>query len=280
MRFDIVQQCFDQVKRVQPLIAEEHTLLFEKSTKNSSNQKYVVNAKYWLIEILGEYAKTKLNHSIVVEAYKHIVSTILKSTKKRPFFAVMDYVKFDVINEIFKSDFKGQLGLIKSIYMGLNELLSENPHFYHQHAKCNLWQSDYKETSLKELHEALKYASLARYNFSIECEHNPNEKLSISLAHTDFTIALITSKISAIYKFENETENGKAIEAIYQAIQSPYNIDDFVQVKYTRKGRADDISGVLGQVMNMSSESNRNIRQKYAKELSNINTNLLRYRSV
>ncbi len=265
VRFNIDRECFEQIQKTTPLITEEHTLLFERDLYNSSGKKFVVNAKYWLFESLGSFAEIKNNHSMIVEAYQRIVSVVLKLAKKYSYSAAMDYFKFDVINEVFQTDTKGQLGLAKSIYEGLHSLLSFNPHYYHQCAKCYLWQSKNDISSLKDLEDALRFANIAKYNLEIVAEQFPSENIDISLAHIRFTIALITSRISAILGHTIDARKN-AISAIYDAIQSRYNMSDFRDIKKKRQNKRDDISDVI----QYSSNKTTGIDKELNKELSYI----------
>ena len=243
IRYDVCSVCVEQIKKTTPLIDTEHTLFFEKNISNSSRKKHVINAKYWLLEHLGKFAKEKENRNTIVEAYKSIVeNTIKKKDSYTSYSEVMDYIKFDVINEIFKTDYKGQLGLAKSIYEKLQPLLSNNPHYYHQRAKCYLWQSGYKTSDLEDLRKALRFAKLSEHDFNVFLENRSNDKVEISLSHVKFTIALLAARISVISEFSDASIRD-AIFSIYNAMKDPRSFDDYK--RGNKKRRRDDIKSVV-----------------------------------
>lgn len=243
VKFDVFQECFLQTKATTPLISNEHTLVFEKNFKNSSETKYVLNAKYWLLDSLGRFAEERHNHIMIVQAYQEIISGILALSDKVSIYSQsLDYIMFDVINEIFQSDRKGRLGLAKQIYEGLSLMLSNNPHYFHQRAKCYIWNSGYDEADIPDLREAYRFASLAFHNFSIDYEKKKNANLEISIAHVLYTMALICSRISVILP-DNIVELSKAIEAINLAILNPINHPVFSEEKRLRS--TDDVKRVI-----------------------------------
>ena len=212
---------------------------------NTSERKFVLNAKYWLYESLGNFANNRNNYSTIVDAYRYIISLILRTNKRNPYLASMAFVKFDVINEIFQSKFKGNVGLAKIIYEGLSELLSESPQYFHQRAKCLLSHSGYEKSNIEQLNDALRFANIAKHNLKIEYEKTKNEKLAISLAHIIFTSALIKSRICIIHSYENLDFVNDTINSIYEAIVNPYNTNEiFENRKYKNKNK-DDLKTVL-----------------------------------
>ena len=269
INFKVDRECFEQIQRTSPLLSEEHTLFFERNSANPSSKKFVVNAKYWLIESLGKFAEIKDNHSLIVEAYKSIVGTILASTRRNSYSIAMDYFKFDVINEIFQSDTKGQLGLAKYIYEGLHSLLSDNPHYYHQRAKCYFWQSGQEVSDLQGLRDALRFANIAKHNFEIMYRQQSNDKIRISLAHTKFTVALILSRISIILGHALEARKA-AISAIYEAIQYSYNRNDFMEIKKRRRNKQDDINSVIEYSLSADDTTDAQLKQELTEILNQL----------
>lgn len=255
--FDVDMEGFSQVDKASPLISTESSLYFERDIQNTSNTKIILNAKYWLFRFLGDYAETKSNHKIIVEAYQHIVKVVIDQNKKKAYSASMDYIKFDVINEIFLGKSKGQLGLAKSIYEGLSSLLADNAHYYHQRAKCYLWQSGFHRDDLEDLNEALKYAKISQHNFKIDYDKACNEKVAISLANVNFTIALIQARISDILDNQDIALWEQAIESIYNAIISPYTQNDF-EYEFKKKYRKrNSLKNVIEHVPGEEQKSNK-----------------------
>jgi hypothetical protein len=226
--FCIAKEVYGQLAKTEPLIDEEYTLLFEVGMSNSSSLKYILNAKYWLHGCLGRLSSDSKNHSKIVDAYKHIISCLIEIGKKRNNSRIRDLILFDVINEIFPSNNKSQLSLICSIYEGLNDLLATDSQYLHQRAKC-YWQSSYafdaKASAL--LKDALHLSRVARQHFQTNYNQSPNEKIAISIAHVDYTIALIKCRMCEIENYENIDAIQEAIECSLNALDSPHNRDEF-----------------------------------------------------
>jgi hypothetical protein len=225
--YNIDKECYEQIKMTDPLIQEDYTLFFERTIENTSEKKIVLNAKYWLYRYLGEFAHKQENHKIIINAYIHIISIIIKT--RRNDTKPIDFIKFDVINEIFQTNYKGQASLAKAIYEGLNTLLADNPHYYHQRAKCLLWQSGLSSEYSKQLNDALRYVNIAAHNLDIEYKRSNNEKILISLAHIYFTTALILSKLCVINNFNDFDFVCKTINAIHKAIKDSFNLNEIFE---------------------------------------------------
>jgi len=251
-KFDVDMAGYLQVLKSKPLISEEHVLYFEQDNDNSSQRKIVVSAKYWLYETLGSFAKRKQNYPMIVDAFKHIVNVILYENNKSYYNSIMDFIKFDIINEIFPSKYKGQLSLGHEIYEGLHNLLSSDercaPHYYHQRAKCYLWQSGYEESFLGQLDDALRFAKLARQKLDNANEKAANQKLEISIAHIQFTICLILARKNIILNNSNDNVKSDAICAIYDALLSPYNYNEFIESGKGRRRSGDDIVDIRNTI--------------------------------
>jgi hypothetical protein len=225
--YNIDKECYEQIRRTEPLIQEDYALFFERTMENPSEKKIVLNAKYWLYRHLGEFAHKQENYKIIIDAYIHIISTIIKT--KRNVVRPIEFIKFDVINEIFQTNYKGQVSLAKAIYEGLNTLLADNPHYYHQRAKCLLWQSGQSSEYSEQLNDALRYVNIASHNLDIEYRRTNNEKILISLAHVYFTTALILSKLCVINKFNDFNFVCKAIDLIHKALTNSFNLNEIFE---------------------------------------------------
>jgi hypothetical protein len=225
--YNIDKECYEQIKRTEPLIQEDYALLFERTIENTSEKKIVLNAKYWLYRYLGEFAHRQENYKIIIDAYIHIISKIIKT--KRNAIRPIEFIKFDVINEIFQTNYKGQASLAKAIYEGLNTLLADNPHYYHQRAKCLLWQSEQNNEYSEQLNDALRYVNIASHNLDIEYKRSDNKKLLISLAHIDFTTALILSKLCVINSFDDFDFINKTVNFIYRALTNSFNLNEIFE---------------------------------------------------
>lgn len=151
---------------------------------------------------------------------------------------------YDVINEIFFKEKPGNLALIKKLYDDLNDLLADNPQFHHQKAKCYLWHSAYAEDKIGEINNALRFAKVARHNLMLQSNVN-NEKIMISLAHIDFTIALIYAKKCTLECYGQENTFKEALHMIHRALISPYNSEYCRNLMKRREKKINDIRGFL-----------------------------------
>lgn len=230
-----------QVRIAQPLIDSEATWTFEKSIGDNSPTKYVINAEYWLYNVLSDFSIAKKNKTIIADAYEYIVKKIIEqygapdllSGNKQSVYR--EYIRFDIINRIFCPDQKrgkDGLALIRLIYERLNKLLSVDPNYMHQRAKCYIKSSYYesaKEEKLSYLDKAFRDANVAEQVFSRRYDECGNEKLLISIAHVTYTIALIFCHKCKILDYKDADMNSSAVRVLYEAMKSPYNSYDFAR---------------------------------------------------
>lgn len=221
-----------QCKVAEPLIDREPTWSFETSFSDNPPMKYIVNAEYWLSYQLGSFANSQENYTIIVEAYKYIIARILSQeghpdllygTKST---AYKDYILFDNINRIFKAYRQNGLFLIRSIYEGLNELLSVDPNYMHQRAKCYIKSAFFEKDAEKKveyLDKSHRDANVAFQIFNHRFEESGNEKLLISIAHVKYTQALVWCHKCYIHEYRNVDENTTAVNVLHEALVSPYN---------------------------------------------------------
>lgn len=146
-----------------------------------------------------------------------------------------EYILFDNINRIFcsrSSSGTHGLALIREIYEGLNELLSADPNYMHQRAKCYI-KSAYFEKELNKkmnyFNKAYRDANVAFQVFDSRYKECSNEKLLISIAHVAYTKALILCHKCAINNYIDIDENTSAICMLHDALISPYNSYDFAK---------------------------------------------------
>ena len=240
-KLDLHQELLTQRKATEPLIDCEATWSFEKSSGDNSPVKYVLNAEYWLCGQLESFARTEENYVRIVDAYKYIISQII-SHEGRPELlygnrvtSYKNYIFFDNINRLFSSNRasgKKGLTLIRIIYESLNDLLSVDPNYMHQRAKCYI-KSSYYETGTKEkmdyLNKAYRDANVALQVFSRRYEECGNEKLIISMDHIVYTQALILCHKCFIDDYSDVSANTIAIQALHSALSSPYNTYSFAK---------------------------------------------------
>lgn len=224
-----------QKKKAFPLIEDEGTWDFEISTGNNSQVKYVVNAKFWLCKQLDNLAKTETGQKKIVSAYRYIVQKIIEhygrpdlkhGERNAPY---KEYILFDNINQIFTS--RGIM-LIRDIYENLNDLLSTDPGYLHQRAKCYIRSSYITGDSNKKqrwLIQAQRDASSSHKIFEERYIESKNEKIQISSAHALYTVALTLCHLAKLANNKDLKLNENAIEKLYYAVASPYNSMEFIK---------------------------------------------------
>ena len=224
-----------QKKKSAPLIEDEGTWDFEKSIANNSSMKYVVNAEFWLYNQLDSLAQNKEGREKVIEAYRYIVLKLIehygrpdlkRGEKNAPY---KEYILFDNINQIFTSQ---GTALIRGIYEALNDLLSTDPNYLHQRAKCYIrsaFKTSDHELKQEWLTKAQHDAALSHKIFEERYEECQNEKIQISAAHTVYTVALTLCHLAKLKEYKDVKINEKAIANLYLALSSPYNSMEFIK---------------------------------------------------
>ncbi|WP_367038644.1 SIR2 family protein [Rossellomorea marisflavi] len=221
-------------QKVNPAIQFVYTDHFEK--ENFSGYKLLPNANFWILKTLGNYAENRRNHIKIAEAYKNIVGLYKRKLPNDREFsnAVMDYVKFDTINDIFPVKNHGVSPLINEIYTHLNDYMAQNPHYFHQKAKAKFWMN---RKDLTELRNALQLAVKAKRDLEIS-QNIHNERVKKSLSHMQFTIATIQGRIAKLLRYEDQIELSKAIHEYDSAFGYKENQNYLTQFK-ERKNRYD-----------------------------------------
>lgn len=267
INFSFDLEIVEALKRYDPFIERVETNIHEKDASDLSRIKYVLNSKYWLRRELGDYARKKENYEIVGDAYRYIINKIVdfcghNEYKQRSI--CRNFILFDVINDIFLDEFYGNIELIVYVYTVLHELLAKDFHFLHQNSKCYLNYSYVLTNNIDKLdylNKALELVKISKAMIENKYEEKNNERLLITLAHTQYTLATILCEICKINNYLNIEENDSAINVISEAIYSPYNSDDFQRER--KKKTAQGINSFMQSAIsnykefNISSE-NRN----------------------
>lgn len=243
VNFGIEREIYDIYRKTIPILDEDYTDDFERSLLNSSSYKIYVNSKYWLLNKLGEYATDVKNHKLITDAYRYIIEKLINNHNPK-YGEIEDYIKYDVINEIFFKPERGNLRLIKSIYDELDDLLSSNPQFFHQKAKCYLWHCRYSDIPLDEINEALRFANIAKHNLT-PTSGIINDKLAISLAHIEFTISLIYAKKNRLLNYKDINCLKDTILILNQMLYTPYSKNEFNSLLAPKDGRTNDIKSFI-----------------------------------
>ena len=272
---DIINYAFDfevvdAIKKYDPFIERIETKYYEKDNSDLSSIKYVLNSKYWLRRELGNYARNTNNHEKIGEAYEYIIERIIEFSGKNEYKqreVYRDFIMFDMMNDIFLDKFQGNIKLIVYVYTTLHPLLAKDFHFLHQKAKCYLNYSHFlkeKKDKINYLNDALELANISKAMIEKRYDDTQNDRLQITLSHTQYTLATIYCEICKTNNYIDITENEKTIDAINEALHSPYNSDEY-QREYNRK------SGYGIQNFLKNSMCNKlNISHKYIKFLENL----------
>lgn len=230
------------LKKYDPFIERIETNNYEKDATDLSRIKYILNSPYWLKRELGNYARNEENYFQIGQAYKYIVNQLVEFSnyneyKRRKM--CRDLILFDIMNEIFLDKYQGNLKLIVYVYTELQEFLASDSHFLHQKAKCYLNYSYYlreKDTSesLKYLKQAKELTTISKSMIEDQYDRTANERLQITLAHTQYTYATITCGICLVGNYLNISDVEEAINAITIALLSPYNNEDYQRTRIKR----------------------------------------------
>ena len=144
-------------------------------------------------------------------------------------------ILFDNINKTFYSNKTGGehgLGLIREIYEGLNKLLSADPNYMHQRAKCYIKSAYFEKEQAKKveyLDKAFRDANVAFQVFNSRYNEYHNEKIFISASHVLYTKALILSHKCYVNGYASVDDNTVAIHTLHDALSSPYNTYAFAK---------------------------------------------------
>lgn len=235
VELDLIPEVYIQERTAKPLIEIESTQSFETTPSNSSPIKYVANAEYWLRDQLCGFAKTKENQKLVILAFRHIILRLVDVYGKPDltygdkYAQYKPYILFDNINQIFRPQ---GLVLIRQIYESLNDLLSSDPNYMHQRAKCYIRSARFETDKTQKLNffeQAYRDASVSHSVFEKRYEDTKNDKIQISIAHAEYTKALALCHEAKLNDYSNIPENTQAVEILYKALLSPYNSYDFAK---------------------------------------------------
>ena len=134
------------------------------------------------------------------------------------------------MNDIFLDKYHGSIKLIVNVYTKLHSLLANDFNFLHQNAKCYLNYARYlreKSEKIQYLDEAKELAIIAKTMTENKYEESSNERLLITTAHIQYTLATIYCVKCKECDYEKTDENEIAIDAAIEAIYSPYNGDSY-----------------------------------------------------
>ena len=243
VNFALDQEIVEASKRYAPFIERIETSTFEKDPTDLSSIKYTLNSKYWLRRELGVFARNEANHLKIAEAYQYIIKCITEISKQNEYRRrrlCRNYIMFDVMNDIFLDEYGGNLKLNLFIYSKLHNDLAGDFNFLHQEAKCYTnyaYSLNNNTEKTKYLSAAREFALLSFAIISLRYETAPNENLIISMAHVQYTIATILSDLCKADNYANGLLLQETIDAVCEALYSPYNNDDYRRERRQRASR-------------------------------------------
>ena len=232
--FDLIKECADFSSKYDTLA--EWAFFDEGQTRQDSRQKLKSNTRYYLLKILGDIASDKSKHDLVISSYKYLYQQVARSEPDEFLTSrkMLDYIKFDVINDIFYIKNNVSLELIKSIYEQMEDVMNINSQFKHQRAKSILWL---EKNDISEMKKAYGYIKVAYYNTDINLKRNPSKwHLNISLGHIAYTRALIYGRICFLEKYVDIDNTLLSLEFYQKALFNPVNREE---LKILREGKTD-----------------------------------------
>lgn len=237
--FGLDNEPFEILPKLSSIAEPDYQKLLSNTVLNNDYYQIVCNATVYLLGYISDIATRDLYFDVLVQAVYHIAYVFIEDMKTRRNKALYDFIQFDNLNLIlggarYKKP-SGSKRLIQAIYTKLKPLLCNDYQFNHQHAKCLLWDiesiKDIKERN-SLLEESLHSALLAKQQVEDDLKRkNNNEYLYISLAHINFTLAMI--KVKSYYFEKNEKTFESAVDQLFAAIsfkenQQAYELSDKV----------------------------------------------------
>lgn len=230
----------EELNRCAPMIEEVPTWRLERSGRDMSGMKYILNSKYWLRRELEMIAASRWGYEKITDAYRYLVLRLIdfskvELTRRREVYK--KYIYFDSINDIFGGAKGGKRELIAGIYSGLEDILGTDYQYNHQRAKCLMYNAAYTHGNKKLEYERAREAGMtAETQVQNEIRHSGSEKLRVSLAHIQYTLASICATLCELYDYRDIADVEKAIERCYEAVINPYNEEDFYRDKEKHLG--------------------------------------------
>lgn len=213
-----------------------------------SNMKLITNSRYFLLKYLGNYSKNSKSYQNILFAYKYIYKQIHDAEDEFDIpRKMLEFIKFDVLNDVFYRNNNSAIGLIKYIYEGMEDVMNVNPQFKHQRAKSIFWLCP---DSHDEIVHAAKYVNLARYDIENILKSKYNEKLKISLEHVKYTQASIWGRICNLENYINEDSVINSINYYVEALSSDENYGERVALmeKKTEKHIYEDLISLFKHI--------------------------------
>lgn len=206
--------------------------LYEKGSIDNSDIKFIINSKYWIRRELGKFiSESKSNMQNVIDAYEIIIKRILNRSNDVARIRRMykRFIYFNIVNNIFLTEEKGQISLITQIYRRIYSLLASDYQFLHQYAKCYLIYTvatKNQELQVERIKEALEKINISLSIVENEMKTKMNDRLITSLSHIQYTKATIMCEYSRVVRNDKKIDENNVINSIFIALQDYSNCDD------------------------------------------------------
>ena len=248
--YSLERECKDFLAN-NPILADIAEWGKERSSGNSQ-KTIIINARYFLLKTLGDYALDHTKRNLIVNSYRYIYRKIDESEfelfdkSKR----MLDFIKYDVINDIFMEKNDNVTVLIKHIYKELEPELNTSPQFKHQRAKSILWLCN---DNIDDIINAAKYIDLAEHDMLNLLKKKPyNTRLQYAYEHILYTQAIIYGRLCGLENYSNIESMKKAISCYGISLLNPRNKQDLVYLKSQKLDHrvASDLKNLLTYLLN------------------------------
>lgn len=194
------------IKKFEPAVEIYDSSLIE--THMHSGFKAVANSKFWIIQFLDRFAKTKNGQDKIIDAIEEIVKRLYFT--KTSSYCAKQVILFDNINAIFSVN-DGVAKLPFGIYNRLQNYLNNEPDYWLQRAKSIRILSK----NIQELLIAKDYAYKAYLDKKTQGQYSEKAVL---------TLAMIMGKICSLDNYKNKEWVKNAVDFYYEALNSEKNV--------------------------------------------------------
>ncbi|MCI5191334.1 MAG: hypothetical protein D3905_16445 [Candidatus Electrothrix sp. AS4_5] len=186
--------------KLHPILELEKTYKIE--IQHHSHTKLSLNSKPWLFQILSNFNKRKGKRKTA-----NLIKELVESFIINHHFSYIQekVIMFDTLNQVFSYEEGGAGALMNEVYVTIQPLLSDNPDYWLQRAKCIL---RLERNNLDNIKDGIDYARKA-FNDGIRKK---------TVNNAEFTIALLYGKLCKFEKYTNVDDIIEAIEWFHTAI--------------------------------------------------------------
>lgn len=230
--YGIDTQMYSYLSKYPTFFEKINVHLYEKDSVDNSDIKFIINSKYWIRRELGKFiSESKSNMKNVIDAYELIIKKLLSRSTNIARIRRMykRFIYFNIVNNIFLTEKKGQISLIAQIYSRIYALLASDYQFLHQYAKCYLiytFATKDQVLQTNRIKEALEKINISLSIVENEMKTKINDRLITSLAHIQYTKATIMCAYSRVVRNDKKIDENNVIDSIFIALQDSSNCDD------------------------------------------------------